>query len=152
MKVLDTAALLFTPLRFCEDCVTVPGVLREAGGEFLGEVREPREEYVKRVEEAAEELGEELSETDVQVLALALELGAPLVTDDAGVQNVACFLEIPFEGVHFRITHLIFWERRCRKCGYRGKEKTCPVCGVKTQRVPRKRIPCGSPRTRRSSS
>jgi len=64
-------------------------------------VREPEKNSVKRVLEKAKEIGskEKLSETDIHVLALALDLSAMILTDDFTVQNTAAHLGIKFSGV-----------------------------------------------------
>ncbi|MDY6774439.1 MAG: PIN domain-containing protein, partial [Candidatus Nanohaloarchaea archaeon] len=75
-----------------EKAVTVPAVEEELESEEARkryelsgvDIYRPGEEELERVREKAEELGEELSEADVQVLALARERGSPVVTDDYG--------------------------------------------------------------------
>ena len=59
----------------------------------------PSKESVEAVMEAARKTGElnELSEADVEVLALAYELKATLLTDDYNLQNIAKTLRIPFK-------------------------------------------------------
>lgn len=48
-------------------------------------------ESIEKVRSAAERTGDidRLSPTDSQVLALALELSAPLISDDYSIQNVS---------------------------------------------------------------
>ncbi len=61
----------------------------------------PSKEAIKIVEKAASRLGSirHLSNTDIKVLALALDLKATLISDDFTMQNVAMDLGISFEAV-----------------------------------------------------
>lgn len=64
-------------------------------------VREPDEISVKRVVDKAKEVGSygHLSETDIRVLALAIDLKADIMTDDFTIQNLAKHLNVEFMGV-----------------------------------------------------
>ncbi len=64
--------------------------------EFL----DPKEKYIKKVKKEASKIGylEKLSETDIDVLALALERKGAILTNDFAIQNVARRLGIRFEG------------------------------------------------------
>ncbi len=64
-------------------------------------VREPDEISVKRVVDKAKEVGSygHLSETDIRVLALAIDLKADVMTDDFTMQNLAKHLNVGFMGV-----------------------------------------------------
>ena len=104
-------------------------------------VLEPEKTYMWRVEKAARETGdyEKLSEADKSVLALALQLGAILVTDDFHVQNVAAVLGIPVQG-EVRIRRVLRWVRKCVNCGAEYPPDTkgrCPRCGGLLILVPR---------------
>ena len=76
---------------------------------------------------------EELSSTDIDVLAKALEYGddSVLLTDDYAVQNVASILGIKvMPVVQKKIRDVIIWEKQCTGCRRKfdsGDE--CPVCG-----------------------
>jgi len=150
--VLDTSALL-TGRQFAGDLLTVPRVIEELGRKgqsaneesFLERVRVflPSRESVARVAEAARGTGDDarLSPADADLLALAVERTATIVTDDYSIQNVARVLAVPFVPLEQRgITEVRRWHRRCTGCGRyietAGKE--CPVCGspVKTTRRP----------------
>ena len=63
------------------------------------QVMEPSEETVLSVRTAAEGTGDlgRLSETDISVLALALEKKGILISDDYSIQNCASVLGIRFE-------------------------------------------------------
>jgi len=165
--VLDTSAFLagFNPFSVSEDQVTTPKVEAEIrsnrmiqtrfrtaaeGGRL--QVREPSEEYLRMIEASAIKVGDTffLSETDKQILALALEIktsnGNPqIVTDDYSIQNVATKLGIEFAPLAtFGIRRLLEWVRYCPACyreyaaNYESIE--CKVCGTELKRKPRKKL------------
>ena len=97
-------------------------------------VRHPGEEERRKVLKAAKDTGDigRLSETDIDLLALALTLNGVLITDDYSIQNVARVLDIRYEcGVEKGIRKLFHWGYRCRGCGrtFESKENDCPICG-----------------------
>ena len=100
-------------------------------------VREPGDEALARVDEAAHRTGDAgvLSGTDREILALALELSAVLVTDDFAVQNVAHRLDIETRSIRQRPARAIRWRYRCSGCGRYWREPgDCPVCGAPIKR------------------
>ncbi|HVM44977.1 MAG TPA: hypothetical protein VM582_03490 [Candidatus Thermoplasmatota archaeon] len=87
-----------------------------------------------RVRAAAEVGGESgrLSEADVDVLAVALEVGGEVVTDDYTVLNLARRLAIPTRTIQTRgISEEYRFVPRCTGCGrfYEKMLPDCPVCG-----------------------
>lgn len=115
------------------------------------EVMSPTEEFIKKVVGVAKKLGENLnlSKTDISVLALSLDLMAKhedvvLFVDDYAVQNVASFMDIPFQPIRFPgIRERFEWGWRCESCGktYSVKEEeSCPECGGILKRNVRKRM------------
>lgn len=95
-------------------------------------VQSPGEESLARVNAAAVKSGDApvLSQTDREVLALSLELGATIYTDDFAIQNVAAGLGIPVHPVQQRAAKKIAWKYRCSGCGrYYKTDGECPVCG-----------------------
>ena len=106
-------------------------------------VLEPSEESVKRVREAAKELGERLSEADVKVVALALDLKATVLSDDYGVLNVAKRLGLKAKPVRTKgIKDNVKWVNHCPFCKveYPPEVEVCPRCGAKVVRRPRSAI------------
>lgn len=109
-------------------------------------VRLPKKSFIDKVKEAAALVGDVffLSETDLQVLALALELRthgySPLIaTDDYSIQNVANQIGMEFTslatfGIRFRLQ----WVRYCPACHKKYpaeyKSKNCEVCGTELRR------------------
>ena len=76
---------------------------------------------------------EELSTTDIEILAKALEHkdNATLLTDDYAVQNVAVMLGIDVRPVaQKKIRDILVWEKQCVGCRKRFDEgNICPICG-----------------------
>lgn len=161
VRVLDAAALIlgFTETRE-ERLLTCREVLREvryggaapfraaAAAEAGVEVREPGEKFLEVVEKTAREAGEPgLSEADLKLLALALELreeGADVsvATSDYSVQNLASILGLRVEPIlHRGISREVLWEAYCPSCGWSGEGGVgapCPRCGARLKRRPRK--------------
>jgi UPF0271 protein len=76
-----------------------------------------------------------LSPADIDVLALAQELGASVYTDDYSLENVAHALGIPVKALRERRAGPIRWKFRCSSCGrYASAEGVCPVCGAAVKR------------------
>lgn len=114
------------------------------------EIKVPSEEYLNKVRVSANKVGDSffLSETDVQILALALEFKAAgyksqIVTDDYSIQNVAAQMGIEFASLAtFGIRRLLEWARYCPACrreyaaDYNSTK--CTVCGTVLKRKPRK--------------
>lgn len=72
-----------------------------------------------------------VSATDIDLLAVTLELDAILYTDDFAIQNVAAVLGIPTHPVIQRKAKRIHWKYRCAGCGrYYSHDGDCPVCGA----------------------
>ena len=153
--VLDSSVLYYGkdfPAGF--ELVITPGVVRELNKEEMGNrlelllatrvrVSSPSERSLDRIGEAAEKTGDarRLSDTDREILALALELGYELVSDDYSVQNVAKVMGIPCRGLDQKgITQVFEWQAKCRGCGklFPADVRVCDVCGSET-RTKRKR-------------
>lgn len=163
--VLDTSALVagFDPFSISEEQFTVPMVKDEIAGNSMSgmrfktavengkvRVKMPDPTFFRKVRTFASVVGDAffLSETDMQVLALALELKtcgySPLIaTDDYSIQNVANQMRIEFTSLAtFGIRTRFQWVRYCPAChrkypaNYRSVG--CKVCGTKLKRKPLK--------------
>jgi UPF0271 protein len=164
--VLDTSAFLagFDSFSINEEQVTAPKVeeeIRTNSMTFLRfrtaiesgrlKIKVPSEECLERVGTSATSVGDSffLSETDMQILALALELKATgndplIITDDYSIQNVATQTGIEFASLStFGIRRLLIWIRYCPAC---HKEypadfgsKECGICGTELKRKPMRR-------------
>ncbi|MCX6668140.1 MAG: nucleic acid-binding protein [Euryarchaeota archaeon] len=159
MFILDTSVILSgKPINLDANMITTPGVAKEfsPGGrdyqnfQFLMEkgltVHDPTKDSIKQINNISIKTGdkERLSETDKEILALALDLNkndeneAIILTDDYSIQNVAQELKIKFEAISQRgITKKFKWIYRCSGCGKKFEEniKTCPICGASTRNI-----------------
>jgi UPF0271 protein len=71
-----------------------------------------------------------ISDTDCDLLAIALELNAVLYTDDFAIQNVAGVLGIQTSPIIQRKAKRIHWKYRCSGCGrYFDHDGECLICG-----------------------
>jgi len=161
--VLDTSAFVagYDPFSISEEQYTVPMVREEFAGNPLAltrlktamesgklKVKTPDTFFVEKVKASARTIGDLffLSETDIQVLALALQLKThgytPLIaTDDYSIQNVAKHLSIEFTPLAtFGIRQPLKWVRYCPACHRKYpadyKLKKCSVCGTELKRKP----------------
>jgi UPF0271 protein len=160
--VLDTSAFVvgLDPSSISEEQYTVPMVREEIiegtmpwvrfktaieSGKL--KVRKPDKASLEKVKTTAANAGETLlSETDQQVLALALQLKmsgySPLIaTDDYSIQNVANLMGIEFTSLAtFGIRFQLKWIRYCPACHKKYppdyKSKKCRVCGTELKRKP----------------
>jgi UPF0271 protein len=167
--VLDTSALIagLDPFSMSEEQYTVPVVRDEITEKSVLEFRfkmaeesgkikveSPDEQFLEKARSAASEVGDAffLSEADLQVLALALELRArghsPLIaTDDYSIQNVAKQVGMEFAPLAtFGIRRRLLWLRYCPACHKRYpatyRSSKCEVCGTDLKRKPL-RTDCG---------
>ncbi len=148
--VVDTSVLYYgkdLPSDF--EIVITPGVVRELEREDMRErlqlllatrvrVLDPSRRSFESVARAAEKTGDSrrLSDTDKELLAMALDLGYQLLTDDYSIQNLAEVLGIPCRGVDQKgISKVLEWEARCTGCGkvFPADVKECDVCGSATK-------------------
>jgi UPF0271 protein len=146
-SVLDSSAF-FTSASFTGELYTTSSVISELRDlssktrfDLLREtglqVMDPDRESIIRVRETAVRRGEaeDLSLTDIEVLALALQLEACIVSDDYALQNVARSLRITVIPIRQNGARNIRWKFRCSGCGrYYTKPGECPVCGAIIQR------------------
>ncbi len=155
----------FDPFSISEEQYTVPMVREEVAGSHIARIRfktaiesgrlkikAPEELYIERVKAAAKAVGNAfwLSETDIEVLAFALQLKmqgfTPIVaTDDYSIQNVARHLDIEFAPLAtFGIRLKLKWVRYCPACHKKYpsdyKSRRCQVCGTELKRKPLRKI------------
>ena len=101
------------------------------------------DDSLKSVGDKVKITGDKLSDTDISVIALALDFISKgkkvvIVTDDYGIQNVAKSLDVKFMPVSQKgISRSLVWGRRCTACGKETSEEICPVCGTETKFVSR---------------
>ena len=143
MQVLDSSAFIHE-YTTDEDVVSIPAVHDELTGEVALRfdamegsgmtVHVPAPEAVDRVRRAAKGSGDaaELSDTDIRLIATALELHGTLVTDDYAMQNVAERLDLPVEAIaRDGISEEREWRFQCVGCNrtFDEDKERCPICG-----------------------
>ena len=149
--VLDTSAF-FLSIPLIAQLYTVPrveGELKDLRGKARlavlldegMEMKTPERKYLQEVQTAAKKTGDAsvLSETDVDLLALACEVKGTLVTDDFAIQNTAKILGIPVRSLIQRESEARIWRLRCTGCGkyfdqVPTKTGECPICGSELKR------------------
>ncbi len=163
--VLDTSAFLagYDPFSSAEEQVTVPKVEEEILRNSLVKLRfetalesgkvkvlAPTMEASAAVELEAGKAGDvhKLSETDLQLLALALQTKTEgcnprIVSDDYSIQNVAKQLGIEFNALATHgIKRQLEWIRYCPACFKQypadSKFNDCQVCGTVLKRKPKR--------------
>ncbi len=106
-------------------------------------INEPEDRFVTIAVDAAKKSGDfpNLSSEDVSTIALSLQLGAELVTDDFAVSNVAKNLNIKVIPVMTDgIKNVVTWKYYCPGCKTNFSKITeCPRCGNKLKRKAIKR-------------
>ena len=164
--VIDTSALVagFDPFSINEEQYTAPKVRDEITEDTMSWVRfktaiengkvrvkNPQRTFLDKTRVFASSIGDSffLSETDLQVLALALELKtdgySPLIaTDDYSIQNVASEMNIEFAALStFGIRRRLQWIRYCPACHKKYPAdyelRKCEVCGTRLKRKPLKK-------------
>jgi UPF0271 protein len=103
------------------------------------QVIDPGNGSIEKIRAAAKKTGDfaKLSQADFSIVALALELGTVLVTDDYAVANVAASLKIPVKSTSSKgIKETRKWIAYCSACGraFGPEAKECPLCGNKLRR------------------
>lgn len=166
MLVLDTSAFIagFDPFGATDPVFTVPTVGQEVVSNSIMytrfktavesgklQVKAPSADFMDKVAQSSRDIGDVLylSNTDKEVLALALELKnageeAIIVTDDYSIQNVADQLGLGFAplmtfGIRYRLDWVIYCPACHRKYPTDYKSKTCEACGTDLKRKPLKK-------------
>lgn len=105
------------------------------------DVRRPSEASLEEVEEKVDEIFAKVSEADKALLALALDTGEKLITDDKDLQNLASHLDVDFEAfMGEEIDEQLRWKKVCGNCGGEVSSPPCPRCG--SRQVARKLDQC----------
>lgn len=149
--VLDTSAF-FLAIPLSGSLFTVPrveGELKDLRGKARFsvlmdegmEIRVPLSASVKRAREASGTTGDErvLSETDLDLIALAYEVKGTILSDDFALQNTAKALGVQVQSIIQRESAPRVWQIRCSGCGkyfdqMPSKAQDCPVCGSALKR------------------
>ncbi|WP_121820563.1 NOB1 family endonuclease [Halostella salina] len=148
MYVLDSSAFI-DEYHTDEQTATIPMVREELEDESAYRfdamegsgmhIHIPGEQTVEKVRRAAGEVGDldELSDTDIRLIAATFELDGTLVTDDYAMQNVADRLNVDVDVIAKEgITEQRDWNFQCQGCGreFDDNKDRCPVCGSSLSR------------------
>ncbi len=150
--VVDTSSFFYGFLPDSKnDYYTTESVLSEIRGrrmkqsidlrsEFL-RVMNPKEEFLYIVKEKAKETGDDsqLSPTDIDVIALAIQISATILTNDLAIQNTSRALGLKYESFKSKnIRNIVKWKYKCEGCGriYDEYIEECPHCGNKLKKFP----------------
>ena len=105
-------------------------------------ISDPEHRFIITVNNAAKKSGDlpNLSQEDVSIIALSLQLNAELITDDFAVSNVAKNLNIKVIPVMTSgIKKIVTWVYYCPGCKTDFSEtRNCPNCGNRLKRKPGK--------------
>jgi UPF0271 protein len=134
--------------------ITVPSVVEELRDEISRTIMElmnvriepPLQSFIREVKSKAgvTKDSEELSKTDIDILAKALEYSRKeetvLISDDYAVQNTAIHLGLKvMPAGQKKIKDVLIWEKFCIGCKRRfplGDD--CPVCGTALKKMRKK--------------
>lgn len=148
MKIVLDSSFFFGEFPAAGELYTAPSVIDElkdirAKGNLEKwsacglKVQAPTEESIHRVISAAKTTKDiaVISGTDRDLLALSLDLGAELRTDDFAIQNIALVLGVRTVPILQRKARRVHWKYRCSGCGrYADEGGECPICGAAIKR------------------
>ena len=105
-------------------------------------VSDPEDKFTAAAKDAAKKSGDfhNLSQEDISIIALSLQLEAELITDDFTVSNVAKNLNLKVIPIMTSgIKNIVTWVYYCQGCRINFSKITeCPNCGNKLKRRPLK--------------
>lgn len=150
--VLDSSAFIGGFLPEEDEYFTVYEVIKELEDEqskdrfsyFINsgkiKIKEPKLELVEEVAKKSQISGDNLSLTDVKLIALALELDSSIITEDYGIQNVSTIMNVKSKSIRESgIKKVINWEYYCIGCRriYPKEKEICQDCGSIIKRRPK---------------
>ncbi len=143
-RIYDTNVILHSLNIMFEGYIT-PCVLNEVKNEILREVvrgllrngklkiLDASDDSKRKIEKINKELANNLSQTDIEILAAAYEYNLKIMTSDFAIQNIAKILNIPYEGLvesgDEKINKFIYVCPACEKV-YKTYKKFCDACGT----------------------
>ena len=98
---------------------------------------EPEKKYVEMAVKKSQETGDyqRLSKEDVSIIALCLQIGGELITDDFAISNVAKHMNLKVMPVMTKGADKMNWIYFCYGCNSSfSKISICPICGNKLRR------------------
>jgi UPF0271 protein len=124
---------LYTTPSVCDELIDIrsKGKFEKLCAEGL-HIVSPDAQSKERVTSAAKKTRDScvISDTDLDLLALALDLDGVLHTDDFAIQNVAGVLGVQTIPINQRKAKRVHWKYRCSGCGrYFDHDGECLICG-----------------------
>ena len=157
MIYIADSSLFIIGKRIEGNIITVPSVEEELRDETSRTILElmkvriepPLQSFIREVtlKAGVTKDSEELSKTDVDILAKALEYSrreeTVLISDDYAVQNTAIHLGIKvMPAGQKKIRDVLLWEKFCIGCKRRFPQgDDCPVCGTALNKIRKKKMP-----------
>ena len=157
--VVDTSSLFYGfQIDGNNEYITTQSVLEEVRGKTMRKsiemrlellkIFEPTPSGIEEVRRAAKISGDygQLSSTDIGLIALSKEIGAPILTNDLAMQNVCRRMGVKYQSFGGKsIDTEIVWGYRCTGCKKEFNKfyEECPHCGSPLKRFPKKRKPIG---------
>lgn len=156
MKIVVDSSPVFSGFQIdgSMEYFTTPSVLKEIRGRRMKidlnlridliRVQNASSSSIDMVKSKSGETGDlyQLSETDIELVALALDKGAKLLTNDLAIQNVCRKVGVDYESFGSKeIDTEIKWGYRCIGCRRKFVKQLseCPYCGNELKRYPVKR-------------
>jgi endoribonuclease Nob1 len=134
---LYTTLLVFDEVKHIKSRLSALEALTDSGRIVIQDPARPTIDLVVQAASRTGDIGT-LSAADVSIIALALELGMPLVTDDYSAANVASFLRVTVKSATSgkEIKEIRRWIQYCSACSrtFAAEAKECPLCGNKLKR------------------
>ncbi len=118
--------------------ITTPEVAEELRSQSSQNIYENRdinlvsapEDKLDKVKKKSQEISSPTSTPDETIVALALDRGGRVVSDDKGVQNLCLWLDVSFQGfMEGEVEERMEWEVKCVDCGSKVSGEKCGVCG-----------------------
>lgn len=150
--VLDSSAFIAGFLPEEDEYFTIYGVIKELEDEqskerlsyFLNsgkiKIKEPNAETVEEVSKKSQISGDNLSLTDIKLIALAIDLNSTIISEDYGIQNVSSIMKVKSKSIREAgIKKIINWEYYCIGCRriYSKQKEICQDCGSIIKRRPK---------------
>jgi UPF0271 protein len=141
--VVDTNVFVRGRNQPFKEAVTIPEVMEEIKSEKGKQnfntvsisVKEPSENSLEQVSSESASINSPTSEVDERLLALALDEGSRIITDDKALQNLAMHLGVEFESyMADEVAEKRSWEMVCENCGNKVSGSKCPECGSESIR------------------
>nr|WP_048187657.1 ribonuclease VapC [Methanococcus voltae] len=158
LKILDASAFIhgYNPMLEEGEHFTTNNIVEEVKTKedivFLSiesnrvKIMEPSAEILNMVKETALKTGDAVSDNDMEILALSIQLFGILYTDDYGIQNVAKKFEIIVKNINMEgIKKEFIWRKMCKGCkklyNVNYSSETCEICGAElVRKMVKKRI------------